>query len=146
MKNTIPDCLSSLSTRRKIFHSEADFQFEYAWELRTQGIAIRLEVPLKGVGEVDLFVPSQKEVKTDHIIEFKYKTTKLLCQQGSEAFALKQHGAQPLGRYDVLKDVERIQRSGKPGFVIFLTNDPLYWTAGNRGNGAAFSLQQGHLI
>ena len=95
MKNLLSNCLSSLSHKRKIFHSEADFQFEYAWELRTQGIATRLEVPLKGVGEVDLLVPSQKEVETEHIIEFKYKTTKLLCQQGSEVFELKQHGAQP---------------------------------------------------
>ncbi len=142
MKDIIQGCLNSLAQRRPLFHSEADFQFEFAWELRGIGISTRLEVPIQGVGEVDLIIPVQTGIARDYFIEFKYKTKEFHCGIESESFHLKGHSAHPLGRYDFIKDIERIEQSGKPGCAIFMTNDPLYWKAGGEGNGEDFSLRE----
>jgi hypothetical protein len=44
---------------------------------------------------------------------------------------LKAHGATDLRRYDVLKDIQRLERFnrayGGPSYVDALTNDPAYW-------------------
>lgn len=131
----------ALSKRRPVFHSEADLQHEFAWELAsTMGASVRLEVPLQDVGEVDLFIP-----KPATVIEFKYKTAKNHLSISQENFILKQHGAQPLGRYDVLKDLWRVEKSKLGGFVLFITNDSSYWGT-CRGNGSNFSLHQGRTI
>jgi hypothetical protein len=145
-KDSIIQCLKDLALRRPVFHSEADFQFEFAWELRRDGILTRLEVPVNGVGEVDLVIPVQKNSGQEYFIEFKYKTKIFHHVIDGESFHLKGHAAHPLGRYDFMKDMERIQRSGNLGWAIFLTNDSPYWEAGDEGNGAAFCLREGRVI
>jgi|SRR5215813_7697740 len=47
VRAVIQYCLSALSKERPIFHSEADFQFAFAWKMREQNLAysVRLEVP-----------------------------------------------------------------------------------------------------
>jgi hypothetical protein len=140
-EQTVKSAILNLSKRRPVFHSEADLQHEFAWELAsTKGVSIRLEVPISNVGEVDLLVPNPATV-----IEFKYKTSGNVIHVSEEVFALKQHGAQPLGRYDVLKDLWRVEKSNLGGYVLFITNDPSYWSQ-CRGNGSSFSLQQGRTI
>lgn len=48
-------------------------------------------------------------------------------------YYLKNHGAQPIGKYDYLKDIQRMEsfsreiNNYKTGFTIFLTNDNSYW-------------------
>ena len=55
-------------------------------------------------------------------------------------YKLKNHVAQDLGRYDYLKDVQRIERleqsmpSFKKGYSLLLTNDPAYWNNTKRSN------------
>ncbi len=140
-KQTIKSAILNLSKRRPVFHSEAELQHAFAWELAsTNGASIRLEVPLPDVGEVDLLIPAPATV-----IEFKYKTAGKHIVISEENFALKQHGAQPLGRYDVLKDLWRVEKSKLGGYVLFITNDASYWGP-CRGNGSSFSLQQGRTI
>jgi hypothetical protein len=140
-KQTVTSAILNLSKRRPVFHSEADLQHAFAWELASaEGVSIRLEVPISNVGEVDLLVPTPATV-----IEFKYKTAGKHIVISEENFALKQHGAQPLGRYDVLKDLWRVEKSNLGGFVLFITNDSSYWGP-CRGNGSSFSLHQGRAI
>ena len=141
----IVDLLTALSGKRPIFHSEADFQHELAWLLHhtNSQIQIRLEKPLKGVGEVDIML---REDNREFLIELKYKTRKMNSKAGNEEFALKSHGAQPLGRYDGLKDISRIVKSKMNGCTIFLTNESQYWNVEPDGNGAHFSLQGGRAL
>jgi hypothetical protein len=134
--------LEKLAERRPVFHSEADLQFEFAWEMRkTFDDRIRLEYPMRNIGELDIFLPD-----LSIIIEFKYKTKKDSFLVNGESFTLKQQSANPLGRYDFLKDVSRIETSHMKGFCIFLTNDPSYWKPDVRGNGKAFSLESDRTI
>lgn len=48
-------CLSSLKTKRPVFHSEADFQFALAWEIKElyPDIEIRLEYP---INELNMYI------------------------------------------------------------------------------------------
>jgi hypothetical protein len=51
-------------------------------------------------------------------IELKYMTRLWAGEVGGEPFALKRHGAQDVRCYDVVKDVERVERfvERKPGW------------------------------
>jgi hypothetical protein len=138
----IEEVLKELGKRRPVFHSEADLQFEFAWEMRLRSVeGIRLEYPMKRIGELDIFIQGSSE-----IIEFKYKTKKASLIIKDEHFALKQQSANPLGRYDFLKDVSRIEQSDSHGFCLFLTNDSSYWRKDVMGNGKDFCLSSGHSI
>lgn len=138
----IEGILISLAKRRPVFHSEADLQFEFAWELRKSFDGrIRLEYPMREIGELDIFLPDPNV-----IIEFKYKTKKDSFIINGEPFSLKQQSANPLGRYDFLKDVSRVETSLMKGYCIFLTNDPSYWRPDIRGNGKAFSFESDRII
>lgn len=145
--------LRSLAERRPIFHSEADFQHEFAWELRSHfpECQIRLEVPStgEGVGATDIVMRHGGAV---HGIELKYLTRRHESEVQGEAFSLKAHGAQDLRRYDVLKDVWRLERFnglyGGPSLVIALTNDRSYWRPYQRRAtiDAAFRLDEGRIV
>lgn len=145
--------LESLSRRRPIFHSEADFQHEFAWELRSHysDCQVRLEVPSlgEGVGTTDIVVRRGDAV---HGIELKYLTRCHSSEVLGEVFSLKAHGAQNLRRYDVFKDVWRLERfnrvHGGPSFVIVLTNDRSYWQPFQRRAtiDAAFRLDDGRIV
>ena len=141
----IIELLANLLAKRPFFHSEADFQHELAWLIHQTDplIEVRLEKPLTGVGEVDILLLKSGRA---FLIELKYKTIESHYDSGGETFALKSHGAQPLGRYDGLKDISRIENSNIKGCTIFLTNESQYWNVAPRGNGSQFSLQQGCVL
>jgi hypothetical protein len=72
-------------------------------------------------------------------IELKYKTRKLDVTVNGETFRLADQGAQDCGKYDVLKDIERLERivDGEQfheGYMVFLTNDPHYFTSREEDN------------
>ena len=123
--------LNVLARKRPIFHSEADFQHELAFALREQNsdIEIRLERPLdRAIGAIDAEIRIRDE---QYNLELKYLTKQFSCSHKNENFALKQQGAHPLRRYDVCKDIARIEslkkQTGMGGAVVALTNDPAYW-------------------
>ncbi len=130
----------ALSRKRELFHSEADFQHSFAWELQRQfeNAEIRLEVPFRSErGSEYLDV---KVILPDRVIaiELKYKTRKLTLERNGEVFDLANHGAQDLGRYDFIKDICRLERfcrdEGSIGYAIILTNDSGYWNPSVRDN------------
>ncbi len=147
----IEHLLSGLAVRRPVFHSEADFQHELAWQIReSTGLEIRLEFPYSGDNRrLDIWLP-QKGVA----IELKYCTRGLRSNHHEEDFALRDQSAQDTRRYDFLNDVQRLENAWtdredcKSGLAIFLTNDPTYWQPSKRDNtqDAEFRLHEGRTI
>lgn len=144
-RNEIIELLDDLSKKRPVFHSEADFQHALAWLIHEKypAISIRLERPFGNVGEIDILLLRDN---SEFLLELKYKTCKTLIKFNGEQYNLKSHGAQPLGRYDGIKDISRVELSERPGATIFLTNESQYWRVSPSGNGAAFSMQDGRNI
>ena len=131
--NDIHHIMSELAERRPIFHSEADFQHEMAWQLREQtGSAPRLEYPFESKGNgkrlyIDIWLPGNGVA-----LELKWYTGELSwTDQNWESFLLKEQGTESFMRYDFLKDVERLESlelsSYKTGFAILLANGSLLW-------------------
>jgi hypothetical protein len=143
--------LDSLAVRRPIFHSEADFQFEFAWETKqlVPDANVRLEIRLMEGEHLDLLVRER-----DHFIaiELKYPTRAWLGQDSNgEDFRLLDHSAHDLRRYDILKDMARVERlvergAASSGYTVVLTNDERYWSPPRRavvGNDAMFRIHDG---
>ena len=123
--------MDGLAAERPVFHSEADFQHALAWRIRKETERdVRLE--FKPFPEermyLDLWLPD-----IGVAVELKYRTRKLEVERNGESFALCDQGAQDLGRYDFLNDLQRLERvvakapHGRRGIAVLLTNDPLYW-------------------
>lgn len=149
--------MAGLAERRPIFHSEADFQFAFAWQIATmkRDGKVRLEKPFSLGGKrmhLDIWLPTSNAA-----IELKYRTRRLCVKREGEEFALKSHEAQDHGRHDFIADIVRIQRvrakrraagnASAPGYAILLTNDHLYWRPGK--DDAAdkdFHLHEGRIL
>jgi hypothetical protein len=140
--------IKSLSQKRTIFHSEADFQFALAWEI--QLLYINAKIILEYSPSYDQNKSIDIVVSIDkykYPIELKYKTKKFSTNE----FKVKNHGAQDIGKYDCIKDVCRIEDFSnnisdfKIGYVIFLTNDQSYWNEPKFKNAgyAAFTVHDG---
>ena len=130
----IDGLMASLADTRKVFHSEADFQHALAWHIHQampEG-QVRLEVDVMPVEHqrrfLDIWLPVEGIA-----IELKYKTRGLELEQGDESFALRDQGAQVQGRYDFLRDIQRLEltrsklKQCKAGYAVLLTNDSSYW-------------------
>lgn len=147
--------METLAQGRSLYHSEADFQHAFAWELHRAFPEwdIRLEVPMRmpsGSIHLDLLAHS---TAGEVAIELKYKTRALALTVNGEQFHLASHSAQDLGRYDFFKDVSRVEafaasRPNRYGYAIFLTNDSAYWKPpGSLDYGyAAFSMHDGRSV
>lgn len=164
----IKEILEKLAKRRPVFHSEHDFKFELAWEIKSNlnDASIRLEYPyrLLGLGNdhtrrdqyLDVLV---KSGPSQFFLELKYLTRYFSGNDGHEQFQLMQHGAYPNRSYDVIKDISRIEQAIEKinttkakkqeasGFVIVLTNDPAYYMApGQNALYANFALHDGREV
>lgn len=143
IKNLVQECLNE----RRIFHSEADFQHSLAWKIHEKWgkeFKIRLESVIESK-HIDIILVDPFNNKIG--IELKYKTKKFSEEINGEQYSLKTHSAPDIGRYDVIKDIERLEElmgeeKIKLGFVIFLTNDMSYLNR-CKGNACKFSLEEG---
>ena len=144
--------LQNLAARRPVFHSEADFQHELAWEVRQlfPEIDVRLERPLDDTpGATDLVLRKGRDVFG---IELKFCSKATQIYWFDEVFGLKQHGAHPLRRYDICKDVQRMEsfnaRYQCGAAVVVLTNDSAYWTGNGRADVCddAFRISEGRTL
>lgn len=132
----LPAIMSELAPGRPVFHSEADFQHALAWLIHTKHpeAKIRLEVPLRRDGRrqsIDMIVQLRG---TSIGVELKYLTRRSSFEVLGEKFELADQGAQDLSRYDILKDVVRLETMVEVGMIargigVTLTNDSAYWAA-----------------
>jgi hypothetical protein len=148
----VEEVMSALAERRPVFHTEADFQHAFAWELqrRHPEARIRLETrPRPGVRLDVLAITDGRRVA----IELKCLLRDLTTTIDGELFALPNQSAQDVRRYDFVKDVARLEVLRREayadvGFSIALTNDASYWQGGNREGvaDAAFRLGEGRTL
>lgn len=128
----VEELMVSLAQRRPIFHSEADFQHEFAWEAckTIPDLRARLEQPFPGriSGAVDIIF---RQGGAEHAIELKYMTRLHESEWEGERFRLKNQGAQDIRCYDVCKDIGRMEEfctmPRRSASVVVLTNDPYFW-------------------
>ena len=152
----IPDItgvMGRLAAKRPFFHSEADSQHALAWEIHEQwpSCFMRLEFrPVDSRSHIDIWATDKH---SSVAIELKYKTRKLRLAIGDEAFELLDQSAQDIGRYDFLKDIQRLEKitatgRGVVGVAILLTNDSAYWTAPRqtRTVDEAFRINEGQVL
>lgn len=155
----VNEVMKDLARKRPVFHSEADFQHALAWQIHEAGLdpRVRLERPVEWPRPperiyLDLWLPGSKVA-----MELKYRTRRLEHWHEGELFALRDQSAQDTGRYDFLKDVQRLEQLSasklpdvQAGYAIILTNDPLYWEtpppSGKPTNDAEFRIHEGRTI
>jgi hypothetical protein len=86
------------------------------------------------------------------VVELKYLVRAANVTVDGERFVLVDQSAHDIRRYDVLKDLARVERwatagLAQRGLVIALTNDPSYWKPSSRdANDAAFRLHDGRQL
>jgi len=146
--------MALLAARRPIFHSEADFQFQFAWVLHLMrpDADVRLEYPIGGTqrGAIDVVV---LDGTGREAFELKYLCRKLSVSDKGEQFLLRAQGAQDLRRYDVCKDIQRIEQFARQtccrGAVLVVSNDSSFWrprrTTG-MANDSAFCLADDRVL
>jgi hypothetical protein len=131
----IQSVLNSLSRKRPIFHNEADFQHALAWELREQcdckiRLERRMDLDSKRRAYLDIWIEwNGRRIA----VELKYKMSAIEHSFEDETFSLLNQGAQDIGRYDVLKDLQRLEQMVRQGLadeghLVFLTNDASYYS------------------
>lgn len=132
----IYNVMESLSKKRGIFHLESDFQFAFAWEVKSlyPECDIRLEVPFgfDKKGRIDIVVRLDEAV---YPIELKYLKKALNYSVNGkhvEQFILAE-GVHDMEMYDCISDIDRMetfcgQLDGfHTGYAVWLTNDRAYW-------------------
>ncbi|MFZ5945062.1 MAG: hypothetical protein ACOYVD_13240 [Bacillota bacterium] len=137
--------LEQLLIEKRIYVSEADFQFSFAWKIKElyPAATVRLEyIPwLFDVNmHIDIMVFSQERMIP---IELKYKTKLANVLINGEHIYLKNHSAQDVGRYDFLSDIQRLEGliasnlyPIDKAYAIMMTNDAGYWNK-SRKSGTA---------
>ncbi len=146
--------LKGLRRARPIFHSEADFQHALAWSFHEQYPAAKVRLEYKPFPDKPLYVDIWvNQGNATAAIELKYLTRKTEVTVDGELFALKQQSAQDTRRYDVLKDLERLESissaiRGVVGYAVVLTNDQAYWQPSRNPEtiDAAFRLHEGRVL
>jgi hypothetical protein len=147
--------LGILRRSRPVFHSEADFQQALAWAIHMSDASarVRLETrPASGM-RLDLLV-WRPDLETYLVLELKYLTAAWAGKVDGEHFRLLSQGAQDIRAYDVVKDVQRVERfvdrqPGWSGMVLVLSNDPSYWSRPGHGratNADAFRIYEDQTI
>ena len=154
----VAELLSRLASRRPAFHSEADLQHAFAWELHTLDplAQVRLEIQVQSKKYLDLLF-WRPDINRYTAIELKYLTAHWSGTVHSselhseEAFDLRNHGAQDVNGYHIVNDLARLEsfcagRVNWNGIFVLLTNDPSYWRAPTHGrvtNANAFRVHDG---
>lgn len=148
----LENLMQALASKRTVYHSEADFQHAFAWEVhhRLPTASVRLERPIKTNGKTLHLDFLAQVAENSMAVELKYKTRRLEVEVDGEQFRLASHSAADLGRYDFIKDICRLENiatnlSSSEGWAILLTNDSSYWKSSNEKPtvDAAFRIHEG---
>ena len=113
-------------------------------------LRVRLETHPEPNVRLDLLL-SRPDTDKHTAVELKYLTALWRGAIDGEVFALKNHGAQDVRAYDVVKDIGRLERfvAGRAnwnGLLIAITNDSSFWspvTHGRATNADAFRTHEG---
>lgn len=113
---------------------------------------IRLEYPIEIAGKI-IYLDFWARCRNSKIaIELKYKTRQANIEIDNEQYALKNQSAQDIGRYDFLKDVQRLEQivsntGHVTGYAILLTNDRSYWNPSQKDQtvDADFRIHEGRM-
>lgn len=100
----LANVMNQLAQHRPVFHSEADFQHALAWQLHQMipSARVRLEYcPVPGV-HLDIWVATDDGSLA---LELKYLTKGYSANVNGERFELRNHAAQPPGRYNFVDDI-----------------------------------------
>lgn len=131
------DLLRSLARRRPVFHSERDFQIEFAWQARLIDPDVEVYLETRPMNGVHLDVAFEKDGHYS-AVELKYLTHRWSGTVGSQSYELKSHSAHDRGRYGVVRDIWRIEQFARErranGAVVVLTNDPAYLSSSGRSS------------
>lgn len=145
--------MSALSTTRPVFHSEADFQLALAWQILSlhPQARIRLERRVLWQPTVALDVLIVLAEQT-FALELKYLKANLQLELDGEPFDLRA-GAGDVERYDVLRDLVRLERVvneevANAGCALVLSNAASFWTGSpSRITGYdAFRIHEGRVL
>ena len=98
---------------------------------------------------VDIWLP-----RIGVVLELEYRTQEVTHEHNTESFALRNQAAHPIGRYEFLKDIQRLELVSRcridvrAGFAVLLTNDAAYWRQASRPHtvDAAFRLDDGRRV
>lgn len=141
--------LRALARRRPVFHSEADLRSSLAVEFERAGTEVRLETrPRRGI-HLDLLLRGDQTTA----IELKYLPTAFTGSIHGELFEIPSRGAQAISRYDVVKDIVRVESLiaegyADKGWVVALSNDLSYWSPGYRPDAidTDFRIHEGEVL
>jgi len=109
----IDKILACLANTRPVFHSEADFQHAFAWEIHSMypDALIRLEYPFKlpetlgKIWHIDIFVVVNQY---RYAIELKYATARTEFVWNDEEFNLRDQSAADLVCSSYCADIQRV--------------------------------------
>lgn len=150
----LADALKQLSQQRPVFHSEADFQFALALQINMSHpeLSVRLETRP---------IPTESKALDLHVtcgdyslaVELKHLTRAIDVTVGDERFVLRNQGAHDVSAYDCCKDIARVEDFvargvANVGYVVVLSNDPLYWKQPSRPGAGydSFRLHEGRRL
>lgn len=151
----IREAVGELAHRRRVFHSEADLQHELAMQITRMDptVAIRLERPVRNPGHppvnLDMMLRRGDE---QYAVELKYPTARLEATVDGETFLLTAQSAQDTRRYDILKDIARLENIVQSGIAVggtslTITNDNSFSLQGRSGTSdEAFRLHCGRTV
>ncbi|WP_157041823.1 hypothetical protein [Nitriliruptor alkaliphilus] len=134
MRPDLQAALERLRLSRPIFSSESDLQHALAWQLQQIEPQLQIRLERRPVPEVreaaDLWLTTSEGTLV--VAELKYLVRKADVTVAGERFVLANQGAHDISRYDVVKDVGRVERWVRQGLaarglVLVLSNDPAYW-------------------
>ncbi len=145
--------MTGLAKSRPVFHSEADFQYALAWQIHETMPESQIRLEFKPFPDatqriyLDIWIPTEGIA-----IELKYPTGKLDIVHNGERYFLAGHEADDMGRYDFLKDVQRLEdvlarhEPARVAYAILLTNVSRFWRKNPRNrstNDEDFRLHEG---
>jgi hypothetical protein len=137
----ITTLLTDLAAKKPVFCSEMDFQLHLAWAMKERKWEVSLEYDpfcFDANAAIDILVHKPERIA----IELKYKTALFDGEVQGQRLRLKNQAAQTIARYDIVKDISRVERvvaeaQAERGFVILHTNDAGYWREGKDGTADA---------
>lgn len=142
--------LRALARCRPVFHSEADFQHALAWQLQLDHPDAKIRLETRPLAAKSVFLDLLLDIDgVRTAVELKYLVRSLAADIDGERFELRAQSAHDVRRYDIVKDIARLEAvlaagAAETGVMIAVTNDPAYWTVGRTGTiDAAFRLHEG---